>query len=390
LCSSNRRSGVPNRAMPQDTPGNVPGVIAIGPLPPWITGQSIATEAVVSRFCRDLPQVRMIDTAPRNRRGRWRQRLSRLPRYAAALAALLGRQAADWAYLVVDADSGMYFNILCAAVARRRGMRLVLHHHNYSYIARATTRMRALAWAAGVDAVHVTLCAAMSRELTHRYPGVRRTAELSNAHILGARGRPKAERPPRFTIGHLSNLCVEKGLGVVIDLVRVLRQAGIDAHLRLAGPAADESVSRIIADVQAEMPGHVTYDGPLYGERKDAFYKDISVFAFPSAYRNEAESIVILEALAAGTPVVAYGQCCIPNLIGDHGGLMVPAREAFAPVSLPLLICWATRAASLEEASVAARHQFDRLLEASEAQLAGLLQLVGTSASSGCEGVQFG
>ena len=43
--------------------------------------------------------------------------------------------------------------------------------------------------------------------------------------------------PERFTLlGHLGNLSVEKGLPTVINCLRLLRQAGVDARLRLAGP----------------------------------------------------------------------------------------------------------------------------------------------------------
>jgi glycosyltransferase involved in cell wall biosynthesis len=53
----------------------------------------------------------------------------------------------------------------------------------------------------------------------------------------------------------------------------------------------------------------------------------ISAFVFPT--RNEAQGLVLLEALASGTPVVAYGRCCISGDMGQTGGLVVPVGASF-------------------------------------------------------------
>lgn len=352
-------------------------VVAIGPMPPWITGQSVATAAVVESFRRGQGEIVLVDTAPRAVRSKWLQRASRLPSYLASLTALLARKPFGWAYLVIDADLGMYFNILCAAAARARGSRLVLHYHSSLYVSQTRGRMRALAWVAGQDALHVTQCQAMSEELRRRYPEVRHTEELSNAHVVSA-GEPKDGQPAQFTLGHLSNLTLAKGLATVIDTARFLRRAGIDVAVRLAGPMSDGEVAGLIARAQAEMPGRITYDGPLHGARKTSFYKEISAFVFPSTYRNETEGIVILEALAAGTPVVAYGKCCIPKLLAgqEQAGLAVPLEKSFEPAAGPLLIRWATEPASLAAASAAAALQFKRLRAESAGQLTHLLRLM--------------
>jgi len=53
----------------------------------------------------------------------------------------------------------------------------------------------------------------------------------------------------------------------------------------------------------------------------------MSAFVFPT--RNEAQGLVLLEALASGTPVVAYGRCCISGDMGQTGGLLVPVGASF-------------------------------------------------------------
>ena len=173
------------RGAPQGSAGRVSSdLLAIGPHPPFITGQSIATEALLGHLERSGVRVRAVDTAPRNLGRKWAQRLSRIPRYVRALLALAAGRKAPRVYLALDADAGVYPNILWAALARLRGSRVIAHHHNYSYIARPATRMALLCKAAGPDAVHITLCVPMSRELRQRYRSVQRTVELSNIYTV--------------------------------------------------------------------------------------------------------------------------------------------------------------------------------------------------------------
>jgi glycosyltransferase involved in cell wall biosynthesis len=355
-------------------------VLAIGPHPPFMVGQSIATEALLKHLERGGIRVRTIDTAPRNLRHKWAQRLSRLPRYGRALFALSVGRWTPWVYISLDADAGVYPNILCAALARLRGSRVIAHHHNYSYIAQPARRVALFCTAAGPDTVHVTLCGVMSRELRQRYGGaIRHTLELSNAYTLGADVGPKTAPPARFTLGHLSNLCVEKGLRSVINCLRLLRQAGVDARLRLAGPANREAAA-IIEAGKAEFSDDLSYEGPLYDTLKDEFYGGISVFLLPSVYRNEAQPVVVLEALASGKPVLAYGRCCIPGDIGESGGLVVPVGASFEGVALPRLLEWANDRAALERASVASRRRFEELQQQGEKHLQSLFAVLRSSA----------
>jgi glycosyltransferase involved in cell wall biosynthesis len=237
-------------------------LVAIGPWLPFIVGQSIATAALVRHLERG--GIRSGQSI-RNLSGKWAQHLSRVPRYVWAFFALAAARKAPWVYISVDAGIGVYVNILCSALAQLRGSRVIAHHHNYSYIAQPSGRIALFCRAAGANAVHITLCELMSRELRERYGGVRHTLELSNTYTVGADRGPKTAFPERFTLGHLSNLSTDKGLPAVISCLRLLQAAGVDAVLRLAGPAADRDAAAIIEAALVEFAGSLIYEGPLYG-----------------------------------------------------------------------------------------------------------------------------
>lgn len=53
------------------------------------------------------------------------------------------------------------------------------------------------------------------------------------------------------------------------------------------------------------------------------------MFLFPTTFRNEAQSLVVLEAVAAGVFVIAYGSAFIPSLLKGGAALIVPCEIDF-------------------------------------------------------------
>ena len=70
----------------------------------------------------------------------------------------------------------------------------------------------------------------------------------------------------------------------------------------------------------------IDYVGPRYGRDKDAFYDSIDVLVFPT--QNEAEPLVVHEAIERGVPVIAYGSGAIPEIINSDCGRVVRAEGA--------------------------------------------------------------
>ena len=357
---------------PSEARSHAHEVIAIGPRLPYITGQSIATEAVLGFLDQAGLRVKAIDTAPGQSGNGLERQLRRLPRYLLAAITLATARDIGWFYLAVNANFGIYINVLLAALARMRGVRIIAHHHNYAYIAQRRRSLELLTRIMGPEAIHITLCDVMSRDLRQCFPSVRHTLNLSNICTLPRETRPRSTQLSRFTLGHLSNLCVQKGLKTVISCFRLLRRAGVDAALRLAGPAANREAAAIIEAAKSEFAADLLYDGPLYGEAKDEFYRNISVFLFPSTYRNEAQPIVLLEALAAGTPVISYKRGCIADLLSASSGVAICENASFEDGALPPLVKWATDRIALQSASLAARTRFEELREQGQRQLQAL------------------
>ncbi len=108
------------------------------------------------------------------------------------------------------------------------------------------------------------------------------------------------------------------------------------AHLIIAGPDNGE-----LANLQTQVHNlgiadRVFFPGPIYGEKKVAFYQCADVLAYPSSH--EIFGLVPFEALLCGTPVVVTADTGMGDLIRQAGaGQTIPQDN---PHALAEAILW--------------------------------------------------
>lgn len=302
-------------------------ISVIGPFPPPVHGFAVMTEALATAL-EDRAQVQRIDLA-----GRASARAFYHPSQALmCLRACLGivlRPSGGPAAIGCNGGLGLIYTLALVSCARMARRPMTLHHHTFGYIDRPSRLMRTICAVGGGRLTHVFLARSMRDAFARRY-GLRRPA-LILPNALFVTPQAEAARPPGPqavpVIGLLSNLCPEKGLDDFIATARALRKAGIAAEMRLAGPVAAPRDRALIAAAEAE--GLIRHLGPLYGAEKDAFYRDLDLFLFPTRYRYEAQPTVIYEAFAAGVPVIAFARGAIAEQVGDSLSV-VPQGADFA------------------------------------------------------------
>jgi 1,2-diacylglycerol 3-alpha-glucosyltransferase len=136
-----------------------------------------------------------------------------------------------------------------------------------------------------------------------------------------------ADRPVATFVGRVA---FEKNIDFLLDMLQFLRAAVPNVLLVIAGegPASDHLRRRAQAE---RLAGNVLFVG--YLERSTALrdcYRAADVFVFAS--RTETQGLVLLEAMAQGTPVVSTAVMgTIDVLAGTSGSVVVPEdRRAFA------------------------------------------------------------
>lgn len=155
-----------------------------------------------------------------------------------------------------------------------------------------------------------------------------------------------------------------KNLGVVGEAFRRLRPERPDLDLVLVGPTG-------WGDVPLPSGDDVHVLGRLSRSELAAAYAGATVFCFPSL--REGFGLPVLEAMAAGVPVVTSAGTACAEVLGD-AGLAVPPTDPDA-VAAALVEAAGARAAELSAASLARAAEFswERAAEATAAVYRGVL-----------------
>ena len=138
------------------------------------------------------------------------------------------------------------------------------------------------------------------------------------------------ERPARpsgngLTIGHFGRVAPEKGLHVLCEAYRRLREAGrIErASIKVAGylsPGHRAYLDSILEQAREwGLDGDVTYHGKLDREQKLAFLGSLDMLAVPAVY-DDPKGLPLLEAMACGVPVIVPRRGTYTEFVERTGG----------------------------------------------------------------------
>ena len=108
---------------------------------------------------------------------------------------------------------------------------------------------------------------------------------------------------------HVGHNAAYKNRAGALDVFARLRDRG-DLHLVMAGPDPDPALRR-----RAEALGRVRFLTNVSDAHLGALYAQATVFLFPSLY--EGFGMPVLEAMAAGCPVVCSDGGALPEVAGD-------------------------------------------------------------------------
>lgn len=127
---------------------------------------------------------------------------------------------------------------------------------------------------------------------------------------------------------YIGRLAREKGLYETLQAMRLALELGVDARLTVAGAGAEEARLRRYAVALGIAP-RVAFVGPVFGDDKVNLMSGADVMLLPSY--SEGLPYALLEAMAAGLPVIATSVGAIPDVVthGTHGHL-VPVRSSKA------------------------------------------------------------
>lgn len=129
-----------------------------------------------------------------------------------------------------------------------------------------------------------------------------------------------------LVVGVIGRMVPVKGYDVLLDAARRLAATRPDVWFVLVGHGPQLKTLRRLA-VELGIEGRVVFPG--FSRDLELFFRLFDVFVFPSL--REPFGIVLLEAMSAGTPVVASRSGGAPEIVEDGvTGLLVPPGDAAA------------------------------------------------------------
>lgn len=242
-------------------------------------------------------------------------------------------------YVTPNACGGAFYkDFVVVQMLKRLGCQVVVHYHNKGVATHQNRRLDNDLYRWFFKDIKVILLSECLYEDVKKYvkkedafvcgngiPDVTETSACSDTvasdHIDG--------KVPHVLF--LSNLLISKGVVVLLDALKVLKEKGCCFICDFVG---GETVEMDAAMFQNEVTKRgledmVVYHGRKYGKDKEAFLNAADIFVFPTFYPNECFPLVLLEAMQHRLPCVSTTEGGIPGII-DEGktGFLVPKYNA--------------------------------------------------------------
>ena len=131
----------------------------------------------------------------------------------------------------------------------------------------------------------------------------------------------------------LSNLLISKGVTVLLDALKILKEKEYTFVCQFVGGETSEMGAVQFSEEvdKRNLNDRIAYVGRKVGEEKEAFFRQSDVFVFPTYYYNECFPLVILEAMEYKLPVISTNEGGIPDMVKDgENGLICEKQNPYS------------------------------------------------------------
>ena len=235
-------------------------------------------------------------------------------------------------YLTPPGNNGLYPYLIIPAVLKMKKNQCYVHHHSSRAITQYPQRgTKALFYLLKGISCHIFLCNCVSNEFKKLYANsdpLMETITLSNAFLF-FNEQPINHEQGVYTLAHLSVITWDKGIEYFLKLASAcILSTEYRFKFSLAGPVKDPDILSMIHDFAEKFPNDFEYQGAVFNNEKDEFFKQIDALILPSKLADETEPLVMYEAYSYGAEFFATDRGCIKsNIHGENKILTMNLEE---------------------------------------------------------------
>lgn len=228
-------------------------------------------------------------------------------------------------------DWGFYRDFIIIMILKLLKKKVVVHFHNKGVDSWSNLPFNKLIYRIFFRNLKVILLAEELYEEKQKY------VERKNLFIC-PNGIPVTQDINKFTKRQknptsflfLSNMMEEKGVWILRDACKILKENGYDYRCIFIGKWSD--ITQNMFEDQIISLGleklAIAY-GPKYGDEKNTYFEQADIFVFPTFYHGETFGLVLLEAMEFGLPCISTFEGGIPSvIINGETGLLVKQKDS--------------------------------------------------------------
>lgn len=238
-------------------------------------------------------------------------------------------------YVTPNSHGGAFYkDFVVVQLIKLMGYRVIVHYHNKGVATRQDRWLDDKLYRLFFKNLKVILLAEALYKDVEKYVKREDVFVCPNGIPASLDKEPVAERKNEIPqLLFLSNLLVDKGVLVLLDALKVLKDKGYSfvCHF-VGGETAEIDAARFAEEVKTRGLNQMAlYLGKRYGEEKSEEYGNADVFVFPTYYFNECFPLVLLEAMEHAVPCISTREGGVSAIIDDGvNGFMVEKRDANA------------------------------------------------------------